>query len=294
MRSVLACIGCVVLAFGVSVPAHASTIVSGWYQGVHVTGGGSPQVVETAGPAVVTPQTLTDSIVYKPYPAVDGASITATALLYGDAAAYDAIHAYAESLVSMENNPGNGFVGGNAFSNLGFRVTDTVRFASESLGGGSPVQFTLTAELHSVIAATSPGGCNPSTGYQPSGTARLVTTQVNQLYSPLIHDTCGKGAELMSVSNILLSEVNGAYTFETLLELFSSASVGANADAEARTTIDARTTARLYIDVLTPGVTFTADSNATYTRDPTSVPEPTTWVMVMAGAICVMLGRRVA
>jgi hypothetical protein len=272
--------------------AESSTITSGWYQGVTVSGSGSPQTVVTNGPSTVTTQELAISRVHQPFPAVPAAVLDASALLRGDATA-DTLHAVVQSAVNVVNNPGNGNLGGHAFSNFGFIIRDELTFRSDTLATGTPVAFQLTATLHSVLGATSAGNCSSpiGAGYSPTGQAQLVTTLIGggfpPLYDTLIHDTCGRGADLMTATTVnLLATVDGTVEFQTLLELFSSAALLVNHDATATTTVDAGSTANLYIQVLTPGVTFAAASGASYTA-PTAVPESGTIVWLTAGLVVV-------
>jgi hypothetical protein len=276
--------------------AEPSTITSGWYQGVSATGQGSPQTIVTNGPASVEPQELSMFSMYQPFPAAPPSTLAANALLYGDATA-DTLHAFARSDASILTTGAFGNLSASGFSNFGFTVRDSWLFSSTEIAPGTPVDFELIATLHSTVAASSPGICSRpiGLGYAPTGQAQLVTTFVDggfpQLYSPLIHDTCGRGADLMTATAQFTAALGEPLKIQTLFELFSSAGVFTNHDAGNSTTVDGRSTARLYVKVLTPGVTFSAASGASYAL-PTAVPEPGTLTLAMLGVFGVASLRR--
>lgn len=291
---------CLVSFLACAAPVSAATITSDYYQGVATTSGPTPQNLVFTGPATVAPQIL--SIASRTHPYGLGlpnhwVDETAYAELRGTAAGADNLHAYAESSVSTVWNP-EGFTvdslsGPRAFSHLGFTVTDAFLFTSAVLPDGSPVTFQLTAVLHSTLAATVTGVCTAS-GYAPAGAAGLAMTGPAQasLFTPLSHDTCGLGADVMSLTGVFSGAIGVPFGFRTTLAVNSSvARAWQDGPGEDYSIVDAGATANIFVTVLTPNVNFSAESGAAYTDPHSQVPEPST-VLLLFGMFALAVLRR--
>jgi PEP-CTERM motif len=298
---------CVALLFSLlpSVnPAFGATLTSGWYMGIAPYQGGSPQVTVNNGPPTVTPQQLSAAgpHVCPGFYCYDSSS---SALLFGSATA-DAVHGFSlhgfvqasDSFTSGPQAPAPGpGAAANSFANFGFTFADVIHFGSGNLAPGTPISFTMTEYLDSTITATAAGICNLpiGLGYTPNGSASIsVLNNGGPAYgsfalNPIAHDSCGRGSDLLSLSGTFQSTVGG--DFALLVQFSLSASAGAGnaptgTTVTGQTTVDAGNTGFLTVQVLTPGVTFTSDSGASF-----SVPEPATGLLLFVGTALFGLRR---
>ena len=76
------------------------------------------------------------------------------------------------------------------------------------------------------------------------------------------------------------------------LRIRVGAGAGPNVDLYSMATGNAANTANFYISALTPGVTFTTASGATYESQPQVVPEPSSLVFVASGVLGMCVHRR--
>jgi hypothetical protein len=161
---------------------------------------------------------------------------------------------------------------------------DDFLFHSATLRAGSTVSFRVTADLHSLVSATSPGDCS-SVSPQPSGLAsfQMLYNNGNQyggrMFNPLVHSTCGLGSDEMTFTGDFQSTVGGDFAVRTIFNTQSGAFLSLLRTATFDSTVDASDTGNISVEVLTPGVTFSSASGALYR----AVPEPPTLLLFCSG-----------
>jgi len=271
-----------------TVPAQAASVTSNYLEQTYTDTGGIGNNSVSSGPATVPSTQLTQSN-----------SETSTATLYGSGA-WSTFHGYVQSIASV-SSPGAGVSGPITYSNLGFIAADDLLFTSSTLAVGTPVTFELTVDLHSILSADSAGTCSGQSP-TPAGFASLSMIYNNGnnygafMFTPLNHNTCGGGSDSMSFDGTFQSEVgNGAvssndpgdFAIQTYFTLNSQAHVVDFAIGSDTTTVDAGSTGEIYVQVLTPGVTFSSSSGATYS----AAPEPGTFQLL--GLSLLILGRAI-
>jgi hypothetical protein len=157
---------------------------------------------------------------------------------------------------------------------------------------GTVVSFQLTANLHSILTATSAGNCSPGQP-QPADLASIQMLYNNgnnygaRMFDPLVHSTCGTGvgSDQMSFTGTFQATIGADsvadFAEQTIFTLQSDAGLPLFQTATSENIADASNTASISVQVLTPGVTFSSGSGALYL--PTSVPEPPTFFLFGSG-----------
>jgi hypothetical protein len=208
--------------------------------------------------------------------------------LYGNAAP-DTFHGYVQSSVSVTQLAGGiPFCNSNgpiSTANLSFTENDDFLFHGTP---GTVVAFELTANLDSVLTATSAGDCSPGQP-QPADLASLQMLSFGaRMFDPLVHSTCGTGvgSEEMSFTGTFHSTIGANsiadFAVQTIFNLQSADSLPSYQTASSENIADASNTASISVQVLTPGVTFSSGSGALYLPT-SSVPEPPSFLLFGSG-----------
>jgi len=273
-----------------ALPAPADVLItSNYFQSTFTDLGGLGQQTVSHGPATVPLTQLSQSI---------GAE-TSQATLYGSATP-GTFHGYVQSFAAAPESVDSGgpyVVVTN--SQLVLRADDDLLFTSSTLPIGTPVSFMFTADLHSILTSDTAGNCSP-VSFIPAGSAILEPNN-GSLFTPLDHNTCGTGSDNMSFSGIFHSEVgdgtvgpNDPGDFPISISLVLESQASNFPIASDTTTVDASSTGNIYVQVLTPDVTFSSASGATYQPTTSAVPEPGTLPLIGAAMVGMEVMRRKA
>ena len=196
------------------------------------------------------------------------------------------VHALAETAITFLMNPPTHALGEIvtfAVAGLNLDAFDNIHFASGTLAPGTPISFQISEILDSTIT----GPCD-ATSDGPAGFASfgIFAGSLPVLY----HTSCGIGSDHMSASATLSSTVGGTLGLQTNFQMTSTSGFGSNLQGLSSFnnahTVDASNTGAVYITVLTPGVTLTSDSGASYT----SAPEPGSVVLLGGGCLILAAG----
>lgn len=199
---------------------------------------------------------------------------------------HDNLHAYLSSSASILNPVSGVAVDwiSRGYAALDASVTDALSFSSSTLAPGSNVAFTITGVLHSVIQ-TNHILCNAN---GPNAWAAMTINGVGS--GRWYHSTCGDGSDVMESTLTFHSTVGGHFGIATTFQLVADSIIQKPAGGSYVTTVDAQNTARLYVNVLTPGVSFTSDSGAAYSA--AAVPEPSAALLVLPALGALWARRR--
>jgi len=190
-------------------------------------------------------------------------------------------HAVGETAASLQMSLVHGLPQVIAFGNVELNVdsVDRIPFRSATLAAGTPVSYEITGVLDSTLT----GNCDASSGSGPAAWVALAIAGVAQP-GDLYHSTCGDGSDHMVITKTLTSSVGANLELQFNFQMRSTSGIGtAAAFATSAHTVNAANSGMVYINVLTPGVTFTSDSGYSYA--PTTVPEPASGAMLGAGGL---------
>jgi len=163
---------------------------------------------------------------------------------------------------------------------------DSIHFSSSTLPVGTPVTFRFYTTLDSIVR----GECNVN------GNAYAAVTVSGYPVLSLLHDNCGHGSESMGASIMLTSTVGGTFTWNSRFDVESVSgwtyqSVLGLDSLETRHGINGPVDPDVdsfFFESLTPGVTFTSDSGASYAL-PTQAPEPSSMISLGIGTCLFVL-----
>ena len=198
----------------------------------------------------------------------------------------DNLHAYASTTASILR-PDNGVNIGwlsRGYVRLDVTSSDTLRFASDVLAAGSDVTFSITGILDSKISTTK-AFC----GDGPNAWAGLTISAAGSTFAPgtFYHSSCGNGSDRMAKTATFHSTVGADISLAARLQLVSDSVVQKPNSGSYTTTVDASNTALILVRVLTPGVTFSSASGATY-----AAPEPGMFLPLAVGLALLRRIRR--
>jgi hypothetical protein len=185
--------------------------------------------------------------------------------------------------------------------------TDTITFHNNS---GSVVSVQVEATLHAIISSLgydlnywcSPGNIGFFSNTAPGATLSVTgfQGQANHSLSLDACNTSGSGNTSFTTPTLTLS-TEQPFTLDVSLRaaagaspFFGTSPVDLSHDATfVQTSADATSTGLLFIDVLTPGASFTSESGALYQPAAVAaVPEPGTLAVLAIGLMGVMALRR--
>ena len=164
-----------------------------------------------------------------------------------------------------------------AQQNSGVGITDQIHVNSTTLALGTAVDLTVTLSFAQIVSLSEPASLYLAGGY-------FATYQANAGNGTSVYLTAN-GQDNMNAtgSSAILHTFVGQY-----INLAESMSGGVRAtyiDGVVRSGhADASHSAHFYVDSLTDGVTLSADSGHDYASSVTTVPEPSSTALMIAGA----------
>ncbi len=163
-----------------------------------------------------------------------------------------------------------------AQQNSGVGITDQIHVNSTTLAAGTPVDLTVTLSFAQIVALSEPTSLYLAGGY-------FATYAANAGNGTSVYLTAnGQDNVNATGSSAVLHTFVGQY-----INLAESMSGGVRAtyiDGVVRSGhADASHSAHFYVDSLTSGVTLSADSGHDYTASVSSVPEPSSTALMLAG-----------
>lgn len=163
-----------------------------------------------------------------------------------------------------------------AQQNSGVGITDQIHVNSTTLAAGTPVDLTVTLSFAQIVALSEPTSLYLAGGY-------FATYAANAGNGTSVYLTAnGQDNVNATGSSAVLHTFVGQY-----INLAESMSGGVRAtyiDGVVRTGhADASHSAHFYVDSLTSDVTLSADSGHDYMSSVSSVPEPSSAALLLAG-----------
>jgi hypothetical protein len=216
---------------------------------------------------------------------LDGTTTTADTHLFISADP-STVHARGETAITFSMTPPiHALAEVVTFATAGFNLDafDVLHFASGTLAPGTVFSFQISEILDSTIT----GACDASSE-GPSAFAAYTVFGVS--LPGLYHSSCGDGSAHMSASTTFSSTVGGTVGLQTNFQMRSVSGFGSNLQGfssfSSAHSVDASNTGAVYITILTPGVTFTSDSGASYQ----AAPEPGSVVLLGGGCLILAAG----
>jgi hypothetical protein len=210
----------------------------------------------------------------------------ATLKMFG-AAAPGVLKGFVETTADVRGSSAlNGAANANVGSlDVGF--IDTLLFDSDTLPFGTPVTYEYHATLHSTLSLVGSPNCAP--GAPVAGSVDLLAmgglaTVGKSACGPAMPDT-------QSLMTLIHTTVGAEFVINGRLRIAAGAGADVGGQLYSSSTVEASNTATFFLIPVTQGVTFTSASGASYAA-PSTVPEPATFLFLVAGAIVVFTSRR--
>ena len=173
------------------------------------------------------------------------------------------------------------FGGGGATALAAF--TDTLTLFSDIPGFNGPVTLAFSFAVGGFMNGCfiCPAQGNVSSSFSVAGAGTFLNNQSSSTYGQVFLGGISNVSPIPLLQNIVLTT-----TIAEEIGLAGSLSVFAGADGVGSFgSANYAHTSNFYVDVLTPGVTFISASGATYSAAVSSVPEPSTSWLVLAGLL---------
>jgi len=177
----------------------------------------------------------------------------------------------------------------SAFSSAFTELFYAVSFNSTTVAAGTPVQFLFTAQLHDTLSP-----CFAPIQNFPGGTGGANVALNTNVGINIKDDSCAPLSESQRTASVILSSsVGSGLSFAIDLTGNAYAFAGGSAGPSSYGMVDASNTAAFALQVLTPGVTYSTDTNFVFPTSVAAVPEPASGLLVFLGAAAAwIVGRR--
>jgi len=221
---------------------------------------------------------------------------------YGEAAIASAIlggYVSPGAIGTSATSQGLGVGGAEGIISAALTWGDTLTLLSTSLPKGTPINLQFTLALSGNLGVT---GDNFYVNHIQDPNSAIFQAGLS-VFLP--------GAGSITATGGLLDGTTfgyppnfpaGLYTMSAIAQVGDSFAISGYANSstvaysgtlspEVTAFVDAEHTSRVFVQVLTPGVTLESASGATYAPAAAAVPEPGTWVLLISAVLCLAVFR---